>query len=117
MSQSELADLLNISPSTYSRLERNESSVDFEQLTNFAKILDIPIQEFLPDTLSVNSHHNTQGGVVFGSYNYYSSSDNLNNELVKENENLKVKLDAQEEIIAILKSQVEDLKALLNKQG
>lgn len=115
MSQSELADLLCISPSTYSRLERNESSVDFEQLTAFAKILDIPIQDFLPDTLSVNSHHNTQGGVVFGSYNYYSSSDNLNNELVKENENLKIKVQGQEELIAVLKSQIEDLKALLIK--
>jgi transcriptional regulator with XRE-family HTH domain len=88
INQTEMAELLGVSVSTYSRLERNESSVDLVQLTKFSESLNIPIQDFLPETLSINSNHHQNGhyGVVMG--NIYNYSDK---ELINENQKLQLK--------------------------
>ena len=54
-SQSEMAELLGISQSAYSRLERDETPVVLNELVRYAKTLNVPIQEFLPDTLNIQS--------------------------------------------------------------
>lgn len=78
LNQAEMADLLNVTPPTYSRLERNETSIDLDQVVRFAKTLDIPIQEFLPETISINNNgqQNAQGFVLGNIYTYnYSDKD------------------------------------------
>ena len=108
LTQVEMAELLGVSPATYSRLERNETSIDLEQVTFFAKMLEIPIQEFLPETVSINGQ-NERGniGLVMGSiYNYGDDK------LAQENEFLKEK-------IKFLEAENENLKkinALLEKK-
>ena len=72
LNQQEMAELLHMTPSSYSRLERGETSAELEQLVTFSKQLDIPIQELLPEILSIHSNSQQgQGGLVFGNY-YYS---------------------------------------------
>lgn len=73
INQSEMADLLGVTPPTYSRLERNETSVELDQVVKFSKLLDIPIQEFLPETITLHNtnNQNGQGGMVFGNINNY----------------------------------------------
>lgn len=95
--QTQMAELLGVTVPTYSRLERNETSIDLEQVVNFAKKLDIPIQEFLPDTITLNSHNqNSQGGMggmILGNIYNYNYSDKI---LAQENTFLKEKIQLLE---------------------
>jgi transcriptional regulator with XRE-family HTH domain len=111
LSQAEMADLLNVSSSTYSRLERNESAVDLEQIVGFSKTLQIPVQEFLPDTISINN--NTQSGtngnigLVIGNVTHYSNRD----ELIK---NLEAKAEMKEQENQFLKEKIKDLEKIIS---
>ena len=58
LNQNEMAELLGISPSSYGRIERNESTTDLEQIVSFSKTLNVPIQDFLPETTSINNNQN-----------------------------------------------------------
>lgn len=103
LNQAEMAEFLNVSTSAYARIERNETSVDLEQLMKYAEKLEIPIQDFLPETLSINHNNNTNGqvGLVIGSVYHYGDT-----ELAQENEHLKEKL-------ALLEKRVADLEEML----
>lgn len=74
LSQDDMAKLLSMSQSKYSRIEKNESSVDLEDILKYSQTLDIPIQEFLPDTISIHNHNkdnqNGQGLILGNIYNY-----------------------------------------------
>lgn len=52
LTQAAMAELLLISPSAYSRLERNETYIEITQLIHFATVLGIPTYEFVPETLT-----------------------------------------------------------------
>lgn len=99
LSQMEMSDLLSMSSSAYSRLERGETSLGFEELPGVAQALGIGVQDLLPDTLTINNTNNTnQSGLIFGNiYNYYHSS-----ELVQE---LQAKLELLVEEVGKLKNQ------------
>ncbi len=114
MSQAEMADLLGVSAPTYSRLERNDTAVDLEQVVNFSKILQVPIQEFLPETITINgTNHNGQIGLVIGTVNHYSEKDTFH-----EIDKLRVELTHKDDKIKGLESKIKDLEkyiALLEK--
>jgi transcriptional regulator with XRE-family HTH domain len=111
LTQAEMADLLGVSSSTYARIERNETTADLEQISGFAKILQIPIQEFLPDTICVtnSSHQNNQNaqGLVLGNiYNYnYSDKDKEQALLLKDQE-----VSFLKEKITLLETSLTDLR-------
>lgn len=98
LSQEAMSELLSMSASAYSRLERGETSLPFEDLPNVAKALGIGVQDLLPDTLTIhNANNSNQSGLIFGNiYNYHQSSD-----AIKE---LQQKIEALEEIIRKLKA-------------
>lgn len=80
MTQAEMSDLIGVSQSVYSRIERNESSVDIEDIMRFSKILEVPVQEFLPETMSVHyENHQGQGGpnLIFEDFHYHGTSPEL----------------------------------------
>jgi transcriptional regulator with XRE-family HTH domain len=114
LTQAEMADLLHVSAPTYSRLERNETSADLEQVARFAQKLDVPIQDFLPETISVkNDNSQGQVGLVIG--NVYVNQEkseeitHLQNELALKTQevvHLKEKND-------LLQKQIENLEALV----
>lgn len=66
LTQEEMGELLSMSTSAYARLERNETRVDVQDLHKFSQSLNIPLQEFLPDTLSISNTNHGQASVVFG---------------------------------------------------
>lgn len=72
LSQAEMAELIGVSQATYSRLERNETNADIDQIVSFSKFLGVPVQEFFPETMAV--HYDNKGGynspnMVFGDFN------------------------------------------------
>lgn len=111
MNQTEMAELLGVSVPTYSRLERNETSIDLEQVVRFSQKLNIPIQEFLPETISIsnNSQSGNSGniGLVMGTVNYYSDK-----ELQQENTFLKEKIQLLEGKIKDLEEKIDLMKKL-----
>lgn len=101
LSQAEMAYLLEIPDATYSRYERNESQVSYDKVAKFAELLKIPIQELLPDTMSIhgNTNHVGQGGgaLILGNQYVYIGDSIANSQLAKENEDLKTQLRTLEQ--------------------
>jgi transcriptional regulator with XRE-family HTH domain len=117
--QAEMAELLGLSISAYQRVERNETFVTYEQLLSFAKTLEVPIQEFLPDTITLNNtnNQNGQGGMILGNiYNNYNYSDK---EMESEMKLKDKEIEFLKEKISLLETSLTDLRntvALLQKE-
>lgn len=87
-----MADLLELPLSSYSRIERNENSVEFEKVAAFANALQIPLAELIPETVSINNNHHSLGnggGIVFGNQYFYNSESEAIKDLALENEKLR----------------------------
>jgi len=96
MNQEEMADLLAMSQSTYSRLERNEAMLPFEDLARVAEKLKVPVQELLPEIFTVNNNPTGgSSGIVFGNdfnithivsqvHNHFYSADETSKALQKQ---------------------------------
>lgn len=114
LSQAEFAETLGLSPSTYQRMEKNETYADIDQIMRFSKVLDVPVQDFLPDTFTLHNHNtHGHGGIVLGNYYNYIGE----NEKFKAMENeillLKEKLSAKERECELLTEQNTLLKKML----
>jgi transcriptional regulator with XRE-family HTH domain len=90
LSHEQMAEFLNMASSTYGRLERNETQMDMETLAKVSQKLNVPIQEFLPETFHITTHHQGNGnvGFVMGNYVYYGV-DESSKTLALENEKLR----------------------------
>lgn len=105
LNKAQMARLLDMEPSRYGYLENGERYATMEDLTQWAAKLDVPVQDFLPDTISINNMPKINGvGCVFGSYsfvqNYYYGAEGAPlDRLAQEND--------------ALRAQVEELKARL----
>ncbi len=103
MTQIEMAELLQIPESTYARYERNESQVAYNKLVNFAELLNVPVQELLPETFAITNNSQGQGGsVVFGNQYVYVGDSVANKTLANENQELREKL-------ALLEKKIDEL--------
>jgi transcriptional regulator with XRE-family HTH domain len=85
-SQADMADILALSQSAYSRLERNESSVELDDLVRYAKTLNVPIQDFLPETMHI--HYVNQGGqggpnLIMGDFHYYGGDQEMQKQILQ----------------------------------
>ncbi len=111
LNQAEMADLLGVPPATYSRIERGVTSVDLEDVMRFSKNLDIPIQEFLPETINFNHSNNENGtvGLLIGNFYHYNDVNSQVLQLQNEIEKLNLRIEFlekenahQQKIIALL---------------
>jgi len=115
MSQVEFAKLLDMSQSTYNRLENGENKVDLDQLFHISQRLELPLYDFLPDNLNFyNNNTNCQGGVMFGNIvNNHYTDDHASGEISL----LREKLTHAEDKIRLLENQVSLLNQLLAQQN
>lgn len=109
MNQEEMAELLAMSQSTYSRLERNEAMLPFEDLARVAEKLKVPVQELLPEIFTVNNNPTGgSSGIVFGNdfnvthivnqvHNHFYSLDDTTKELQKRTQELEMELARMKE--------------------
>ena len=121
-SQEEMAERMNISKSSYSRLERDESKLDLAKLEKMAAFLKIDVAELITreDKGMVLLIGTNSGG---NHTNYYGNTENMTAEIEK----LKLSLQhaqemlaAKEQMLAQKDSEIAALKALselLQKQG
>lgn len=111
LNQDEMAELLGISTSAYARMERNEVSPDIEQLVKYSQKLEVPIQEFLPDTVSITNRQNMgQAGILFGNLYYYADVNQQTLHLSKDISNLENENRLLKEQIELLKNQINILE-------
>lgn len=90
-----MAELLSIPRTTYSRLERNETKFDFEDLPKFAQKLGVPVEDLLPEIFRVHNNPTDHSyGIVFGSpiINNFYSLDDSTKELQKQILDLQTEL-------------------------
>lgn len=114
LNQSEMAELLGVSSATYSRIERNETSIELDQVVNFSRLLSIPVQEFLPDNMTVNGYnhsHKGQVGVVIGNVYHNLNETELTRELQHEIEMKDKEIQFLKEKMLLLEEQIELLKS------
>lgn len=105
LTQTQMADLLKIPDATYARYERNETQVDYEKMVKFAQLLNVPVQELMPETVSITStYHNAGqgGGIIFGNQYFYCGDSVVSQALSQENKELR-------EELASLKQKMEEI--------
>lgn len=56
LSQQEMADKLNMSQSTYSRIEAKDEDLTIRQLKLIAEVLNVSLADLLPDELVIVNH-------------------------------------------------------------
>jgi len=114
MTQGEMSELLGISTSAYSRLERNETSLELDQIAKFAETLQIPIQEFLPETLSIyNNNDNGHVGFVIGNVYNYNNDKEVVKELEEKIKNKDLENTFLSEKVKLLEDKINNLEQLL----
>lgn len=117
LTQAEMADLLGFPTSTYQRLEKNEKAVEYSSLPEISEALGVQIHELLPENISISNHHKGQGGVIFGNvYNYGESSESIKNLEIRIAELEQVN-KFKDEKIALLETQLQVFRGLLEKLG
>lgn len=122
LSQDDMAKLLSMSQSKYSRIEKNESSVDLEDILKYSQTLDIPIQDFLPDTISIHNDNkdsqNGQGLILGNIYNYnYAENGKAIEDKDKEIGFLQEKITLLEDKIKTLEEMLSMYREAPNPEG
>ena len=56
LSQQEMADRLNMSQSTYSRIEAKDEDLTIRQLKLISEVLNVTLADLLPDELLIVNH-------------------------------------------------------------
>lgn len=108
-SQEDMAERLNMSKSSYSRLERDESKLDLSKLEKLAAVFQIDVTELIASDdkglvllIGANSGDNT---------NYYGNTDGLSHDLEK----CKLKLAHAEELLAQKDHEIAALRLLVEQ--
>ena len=105
LSQEEVAEQLSMSPSGYAKIERGETKLHLDKLEKIAKIFHIDGVDLINNDKNICVLINENSS---SSSNYYSSD----NELILENEKLKLSLSFQEKLIEQQKAEIALLKEM-----
>ncbi|OOF40545.1 transcriptional regulator [Rodentibacter mrazii] len=104
LSQEEMAERLNMSPSGYAKIERGETKLYLEKLEQIAQVFNLDITDLInTKNVCFLINENSQS-----SSNYYNSDEAL----VIENEKLKLSLSFQEQLIEQQKREIALLKEM-----
>ncbi|MCP2040385.1 transcriptional regulator with XRE-family HTH domain [Neisseria sp. HSC-16F19] len=107
-SQEEMADKLNLSLSGYAKIERGETRLNMPRLEQIADIFGANLLDLLPSSDSnficlISEGENNQGS------NYYANSQ----EVMAENERLRLMVSHKEELLAQQAREIAVLNELL----
>ena len=105
LSQEEVAEQLSMSPSGYAKIERGETKLHLDKLEKIAQIFHIDVVDLINNDKNICVLINEDSS---SSSNYYSSD----NELILENEKLKLSLSFQEKLIEQQKAEIALLKEM-----
>lgn len=113
LTQEEIAEKLNISHSTYAKLERGEQKIHIEKLQQIAQIFNMEIKDFFTDTQKVVLLINENGDY---SANYYSSNEAIIAELDKAKATIQFQeklLESNKELLLQKDNEINALKEII----
>lgn len=105
LSQEEVAEQLSMSPSGYAKIERGETKLHLDKLEKIAQIFHIDVVDLINNDKNICVLINENSS---SSSNYYNSD----NQLILENEKLKLSLSFQEKLIEQQKAEIALLKEM-----
>lgn len=112
LTQEQLAERLHITPQAYSRIEQGKTKLSIERIQKLADIFNVDITDLILNDndkgvfLLINENCNHQNG----SNQIICNNDN---QLVLENETLRLTVAHKDEIIAHLKNEITMLKQMI----
>lgn len=109
LKQEEVAEMLNITPQAYSKVERNETKLDTARLEEIAKIFKMSveeIQQFDEKNLFFNNLQECKDSITINNItNHYNNDQTVVDSLLQQ----------QKELISVLKDEIQFLRKQLEQ--
>lgn len=100
LSQEDMADKLNISTSTYGKIERGETNIIHKHLREIANILDVEVHQLLPEYVTNHFENNNIHIGIVQTDHYHEKSGHLN-----ESDLIQLLLSIQQQQIKLSETQ------------
>ena len=117
LSQTDIAEKMEISQNSYSRLERGETKMDYDRLLQIAKILDTDYETIMNLSASIITSRDGNKSLS----KYIITGSNNNNEEFKTLKNRIIELESINKdksiIIDFLNDKIKDLENTIEKQN
>lgn len=107
-SQEEMAEKMQMSKNGYARIERGESKLDISRLEKIAEIFNLDVVEL------ISSEEKSLILQIIGNNGNNTNYGSIEENIIFENEKLKLKLQYKDEIIAQKEQEITMLKEVLD---
>ncbi|AJO87231.1 TPA: helix-turn-helix domain-containing protein [Haemophilus influenzae] len=108
LSQEDMAEKMNMSPSGYAKIERGETRLQYDKLVQIAQIFNVSLSDLVDNDKGVIFFMNKNGNNT--SANYYSGDHSIMFEIEK----LKLQLIHKDELLAQKEKELETLRKMIS---
>ncbi|HHF6096282.1 TPA: helix-turn-helix domain-containing protein [Haemophilus influenzae] len=108
LSQEDMAEKMNMSPSGYAKIERGETRLQYDKLVQIAQIFNVSLSDLVDNGKGVIFFMNKNGNNT--SANYYSGDHSIMFEIEK----LKLQLIHKDELLAQKEKELEMLRKMIS---
>ena len=108
LSQEDMAEKMNMSPSGYAKIERGETRLQYDKLVQIAQIFNVSLSDLVDNDKGVIFFMNKKGNNT--SANYYSGDHSIMFEIEK----LKLQLIHKDELLAQKEKELETLRKMIS---
>ena len=108
LSQEDMAEKMNMSPSGYAKIERGETRLQYDKLVQIAQIFNVSLSDLVDNDKGVIFFMNENGNNT--SANYYSGDYSIMFEIEK----LKLQLIHKDELLGQKEKELEMLRKMIS---
>ncbi|HHF7318104.1 helix-turn-helix transcriptional regulator [Haemophilus influenzae] len=108
LSQEDMAEKMNMSPSGYAKIERGETRLQYDKLVQIAQIFNVSLSDLVDNDKGVIFFMNENGNNT--SANYYSGDHSIMFEIEK----LKLQLIHKDELLVQKEKELETLRKMIS---
>lgn len=108
LSQEDMAEKMNMSPSGYAKIERGETRLQYDKLVQIAQIFNVSLSDLVDNDKGVIFFMNENGNNT--SANYYSGDHSIMFEIEK----LKLQLIHKDELLDQKEKELETLRRMIS---
>ena len=108
LSQEDMAEKINMSPSGYAKIERGETRLQYDKLVQIAQIFNVSLSDLVDNDKGVIFFMNENGNNT--SANYYSGDHSIMFEIEK----LKLQLIHKDELLDQKEKELETLRKMIS---
>ena len=108
LSQEDMAEKMNMSPSGYAKIERGETRLQYDKLVQIAQIFNVSLSDLVDNDKGVIFFMNKNGNNT--SANYYSGDHSIMFEIEK----LKLQLIHKDELLEQKEKELEMLRKMIS---